>query len=254
MNELVIQILCGPDPDLMMSLLDYDWIYYAIFLLFLVINVLTVMNLLIGILCDAVSTVAQNAKDVSFADEVDAQIDRLTQKLDLDSDGLISAPEFEVIIHDPVLSHTLDELGVDLVAVADFAKFIYTQTDNISYANFASMVSQFRGNKTASVGNVASLMRHMTSELIQMESRLAFLSFGAQTGMVAEAERPGSADNDVSSDSLASEAVKATLTGKSDSPASCLRDSMRGSQSFLDSGSTRRTLHGQSENQRASMR
>merc|ERR1711871_1607522 len=32
MNHLLIQVLCGPDPDFMNSLLAYHWTYYMLFI------------------------------------------------------------------------------------------------------------------------------------------------------------------------------------------------------------------------------
>jgi len=172
MNVLMIQVLCGADSDLFSQLLDYHWAYYLLFILFVVLANLCVLNLLIGILCDAVADVAEDAKDRVFLEEVQHQIERLTSKLDVNHDGTISSAEFEVMISDPYMVASFDAIGVDLVGVADFARFVYSQVDAMSYPAFTELVSRYRGTKQASIKHISSLMRYMSIELVNLEAHL----------------------------------------------------------------------------------
>jgi hypothetical protein len=171
MNTLLLQVLCGPDGDFIKSLLDEAWVYYFVYLTFIFIALQTLMNMLIGILCDVVSSVAADSNDEAFAKEVESQLGRLAIKLDQDGSGTISKEEFDVLIHDPQMTSSFFDLGVDIVAVADFAKFIFEQCDEISYADFGKLVGHFRGTKVSTIKDVMDVRRYVTMELLSLEER-----------------------------------------------------------------------------------
>lgn len=170
MNILLLQVLCGPDVDFIQSLLAVHWLYYVMYLSFLLIATLTLMNMLIGILCDVVSNVADDSKEEILLKEVRSQVNRLANELDEDGDGGISKEEFDKITADANMTAMFTDLGVDVVAVAHFGKFIYEQCDELSYGDFGKLVCQFRGKKAATVQDVMDMRRYVTMELLSLES------------------------------------------------------------------------------------
>jgi hypothetical protein len=180
MNFLMIQVLCGPDAGFMGELLTVGWPYYVLFLAFLFGANLTLMNMLIGILCDVVSSVSADAKEEAFIKEVDSQIARLAAALDVNNSGGISSDEFDIIIHDPLMTASFDELGVDIVSVAHFARFIYQQCEEIAYSDFGILVGQFRGTKNATVKDIMDMRRYLTMELLSFDARVEALLMGSK--------------------------------------------------------------------------
>jgi len=172
MNTLLMQVLCGPQAELMRALVDHHWAYYSLFLSFLLVAVLTLMNMLIGILCDVMSNVASEANEEMIFKEVKAQIKRLATEMDADGSGTLDREEFDLMIKDPQVTKSFHELGVDVAGVAAFAEFIFEQCDEISFGDFGLMVGQFRGKKVASVQDVMDLRRYVTVELLSLEGRL----------------------------------------------------------------------------------
>merc|ERR1719487_2612738 len=106
--------------EFMKSLKDDTTVFYLLFLAFVLCSNLTLMNMLIGILCDVVSGVSNDAKEEVFLKEVELQIGRLALELDLDQNGSISKTEFVQLINDPLMTHTFDALGVDIVGLSNF--------------------------------------------------------------------------------------------------------------------------------------
>jgi len=190
MNHLLLQVLCGADEAFMQSLLAFGGLYYFTFLLFLLGSNLTLMNMLIGILCDVVSTTSQAAKDEVFMKEVEKQISRLAREIDIDRNGGISRSEFEMIITDPQITLTFDDLGVDIVGLANFARFIFEQTTEIPFMDFGRLVAEYRGNKNCTVKDVMEMRRYITMELLSLESRLERMdTTEEQTEEIVEAIR-----------------------------------------------------------------
>lgn len=172
MNFLMLQVLCGPEASFIQELLAYHWAYYFVYLTFVLVALLTLMNMLIGMLCDVVADAARSSKERSFLKEVKQQTERLARALDFNGDGLISKAEFDIIIKDPGMTATFASLGVDIVAAANFANFIYEQCDVMSYTDFGMLVGRFRGNKMATVKDVMDITHYITMELLELESRI----------------------------------------------------------------------------------
>jgi uncharacterized membrane protein len=176
MNTLLLQVLCGPDTDFMRSLLAASWVHYIIELTYLFIALQTLMNMLIGTLCHVMSTVSEESNEAAFTTEVEHQLGRLATVLDQDQSGGISKEEFDVLINDPQMTSSFNDLGVDIVGVADFAKFIFEQCDEISYVDFGKLVGHFRGTKAATIKDVMDMRRYVTMELLSLEARFAHIS------------------------------------------------------------------------------
>merc|ERR1719424_1135108 len=58
MNTLMVQVLCGFDADFMNEMLSAGIVYYILFVAYCLLGSLTIMNMLIGILCEVVGAVA----------------------------------------------------------------------------------------------------------------------------------------------------------------------------------------------------
>jgi hypothetical protein len=171
-NFLLLEVLCGPDKAFIQKLLTLHVAYYLMYLSFLLIAVLLLMNMLIGILCTVVSDVAYTQKEEKFMLEVEYQTARLAKSLDHDRSGGISKEEFDIIIKDPFITASFDEIGVDIVAVANFARFIFEWCDEISYTDFGMLVAQFRTNKQSTVKDIMAIREYVTMELLEMEAQI----------------------------------------------------------------------------------
>jgi len=172
MNTLLLQVACGFDEDMMKMLMRDDLVSYSIFLVYLLIASLTIMNMLIGILCDVVSNVASSEAEDAFVHEVEHLVTRLMAELDEDGSGTLSKEEFDGIIMNQDMVHVLCGFGVDVVGIVDFASFLFTECDELSFADFLQLVVQFRESKAATVRDVMDLRKYLARELSTLEKRL----------------------------------------------------------------------------------
>ncbi|CAE7538440.1 CACNA1H, partial [Symbiodinium necroappetens] len=69
MNFLLLQTLAGADVIVINKLLAAGWTYYLLYLSFVFMGSLTLMNMLIGVLCEVVGVVAQIEEERAFHDE-----------------------------------------------------------------------------------------------------------------------------------------------------------------------------------------
>jgi len=172
MNTLLKQVVCGFDVILVNRLLDADLTCYFVFLFYFLIASLTIMNMLIGILCDVVSNVATDEKEESFVLKVESLVGHLMQDLDTDGSHTLSKEEFDGIIMNQDMMHVLLDFGVDVVGIVDFANFLFQEVDELSFAEFLQLVVQFRETKAATMKDVMDLRKYLARELTCLENRL----------------------------------------------------------------------------------
>jgi voltage-gated sodium channel len=169
MNFLMIQLLCGFDSEFMVSLVGAGLMYYFTFLLFLLLANLTIMNMLIGILCDVVAEVAASEKEDNFTKEIEAHLEAFAAKIDSDGDKRVSRIEFINMMQDYSLVEALNEAGVDVVSFVEYASFVFDDGANLCCEDFLNLIAQFRGNRVATVKELVNTRKYVTSLFESMQ-------------------------------------------------------------------------------------
>mmetsp|Transcript_18211 Transcript_18211/g.38845 ORF Transcript_18211/g.38845 Transcript_18211/m.38845 type:complete len:400 (-) Transcript_18211:8-1207(-) len=150
-----------------------------LFFFFILMGALTVMNMLIGVLCEVVSEVAATEKEDMMVSLVTSKMERIVGQLDEDGDLRISKAEFASILEVPEAVFALKGVGVDPVAIVDFADFIFDEDDeetntfgSISFEEFMSVVLKFRGSNVATVKDMIDLRKFIMQSLAHAEATL----------------------------------------------------------------------------------
>jgi len=164
-NFLMLQVLCGFDPDFAAQLLSESVLCYCILILYLLLGSLTLMNMLIGILCDVVFTVSDNQKEENLEREICEKVEALAHELDANGDGAVSGEEFTEAMDRPEFLVKLSNFGVDVPALLDFAYYVFQENEELSYANFHHMVVQFRGGKAATLKDIMDMRKQISIQL-----------------------------------------------------------------------------------------
>eukprot|EP00746_Dinoflagellata_sp_MGD_P023148 gnl/MRDRNA2_/MRDRNA2_154221_c0_seq1.p1 gnl/MRDRNA2_/MRDRNA2_154221_c0~~gnl/MRDRNA2_/MRDRNA2_154221_c0_seq1.p1 ORF type:complete len:409 (-),score=67.24 gnl/MRDRNA2_/MRDRNA2_154221_c0_seq1:339-1433(-) len=89
------------------------WLLSALFLLFVLISSFTVLNMLIGVLCEVVSAVAQAEKEEMVVRFVKKQLLGVLMEIDEDNTGMISQDEFKEFVNHDKAQLAFQALGVD---------------------------------------------------------------------------------------------------------------------------------------------
>lgn len=144
MNTLMLTLLCGPDSDFMIKLLHYDWRAYCVYLCFLFLGILTMLNLLVGVLCDVAAKVAEKEKEEIRSHMLEHHIGIITSELDEDADGSISGAEFEHLLQRKSALRALSDLGIDVVSFGRIAREAFDGGNVLSLHDFCRLVLEFR--------------------------------------------------------------------------------------------------------------
>lgn len=193
-------------PDSMFTLLIYgtlldnigqlarelgkDALYIAvIFFIFVLIAALTVMNMLIGVLCEVVNAVAATEKEEMLVTYVNTKLQRVVSLLDADGGGTISKKEFMQILENMDAVRCLQDVGVDVIGLVDFADFIFEKEGSslmeeegeeededdgveLDFAKFMDVVLQLRGTNNATVKDIVDLRKFVRNAFFDLHRQM----------------------------------------------------------------------------------
>jgi len=157
---------------------------------FILIASLTVMNMLIGVICELVSAVAQTEKETLALNYVWEKINELMcgeEGADQDDDNLISKEEFLRLLTHPSQkpARILQDVGVDVVGLVDFVDTIFEgefcgyseetvifEEKKLTFPEFMSLILDLRGGNTATVRDIVNLRKHLNARFDRLEHAL----------------------------------------------------------------------------------
>lgn len=181
---------------------------YALLLLFVLyigLANLTVMNMLVGVLCDVISAVSETEKEEMSIAYANQKLAQLMRHIDTDGDLEVSRDEFIKILENPQAVQVLDDVGVDTLALVDCVDFIFDTLDDdghplpIPFTDFMGVVLDLRGSNIATVKDIVELRKFMTNIHSSLDPMICDTLETARRKAMAKgegraAERPKSAN------------------------------------------------------------
>eukprot|EP00929_Paragymnodinium_shiwhaense_P056748 TRINITY_DN2840_c0_g1_i1.p1 TRINITY_DN2840_c0_g1~~TRINITY_DN2840_c0_g1_i1.p1 ORF type:complete len:734 (+),score=151.16 TRINITY_DN2840_c0_g1_i1:201-2402(+) len=153
-----------------------------IMFLFILMSALTVMNMLIGVLCEVVSAVAATEKEDMLMTFIQSKMREIVAEIDENGDCTISKEEFEKVILKPEAIAALVEVGVDPMGLVDFADYIFEDAGDVdglerdlSLDEFLDVILQFRGSNASTVKDMIDMRAFLNDRFKILEDRLTGL-------------------------------------------------------------------------------
>lgn len=163
--------------DLAEALLDdKNYLGLFAFYLFVLLATLTVMNMLIGVLCEVVSAVATTEHEgltIAYVRDRLQEIVNRTCKLDEVGSMNITKEMFVKILTDPKSAMLLSEVDVDVLAIVDLVDTIFaTETGEERVLSFGDLVVTMmdqRDTNTATVKDITDMRKYVRGRLDKLE-------------------------------------------------------------------------------------
>jgi hypothetical protein len=173
---------------MMTDLLEESWLCGFIFAIVILLGALTMMNMLVGVLCEVMSSVAQKEKEKMATAFLRSKVEAIMSDmgLDVNRNGLISVEEFEGLLANEQAANALRDIDVDPEVLIDMTDGIF-QADSegqrfdkeLDMDSFMALVMQVRGGNTATVRDLLQLRHFIQDEftektltLTRLEQRL----------------------------------------------------------------------------------
>jgi hypothetical protein len=140
------------------------------------------MNMLIGVICELVSIVANTERESLTLNFVREKVEELIMdgNADEDGDGLVSREEFLNLLAKPKAVKILHDTGVDVVGLVDLADEIFQPEDNeddtdekkLNFEELMEHILEQRGGNNSTVKDVQRLRKHVNSRFNALEKKL----------------------------------------------------------------------------------
>jgi len=149
---------------------------------FLLLAAMTLMNMLIGVICEVVSAVAATEREAMTLGFVKERIKELMALGDDNADCQITKKEFLNLLSNKAATTILEDVGVDVVGLVDFADTIFEadcsdefgepQQKVLSFADFMGVILDLRGSNTATLRDITQLRNHINGRFTRLEQKL----------------------------------------------------------------------------------
>merc|ERR1719456_409804 len=110
---LTYGILCDELTSHLQEMLDYNLFYCILFIIFILLSSITILNMLLGILCTVVTDSAKQENDASTLENVRSALIRCFNAADTSGDGMISQEEFLDLANQKEAKEALESLNID---------------------------------------------------------------------------------------------------------------------------------------------
>lgn len=163
------------DSDDIMTMTPAHIPCFILVWLYISLASLTILNMLIGVLCEVISAVAAEEKESMIVDKVHEKFGKIVNDLDENGDGFLSWEEFEMLIDHPEAVAALESVNVDPASMVDVAEDFFTDAGlpvKVSFAEFMSMVLDLRGGQKATVKDMMGLGKSFNKSMLKAKNRL----------------------------------------------------------------------------------
>ena len=162
------------------------WIMILVFTVYVLLTAITIMNMLIGVLCEVVSAVKKRDEEQIAVDYMKQHLRGVLAELDHDGNGLVSKNELVDICATPLAVRVLEGLDIspqDLVDLTNCeleARYSAGEAPELNREELLEKILSLRGNKDITMQDIV----HLHGDLRRIIQRLAedFQKLMKQTG------------------------------------------------------------------------
>jgi hypothetical protein len=172
MLSLLLDGVLPDNAEMVYNLAVDHWALAILQVTFVLITGLTILNMLIGVLCEVVGTVAACEREEMAADYVRSHLEKILADGDEDGNQLVSKDEFEHMMMQDETRRVLMHCGVDIIGLMGLQEFIFREADQISFGEFFSMVLQLRGGNPCTVKDIVDTRNFMHTEVSLLSERI----------------------------------------------------------------------------------
>lgn len=142
--------------------------------LFLLMTSLTVLNMLIGVICEVVSVTAQVEKEELLLQDMKEKITQILATLghDMTLNAGLSKGDLASLLDDDECVDLFNTVGVDPFALIEFVDFIFPGDEAVQVGKFIETVIKFRGTNGATVSDLVDTRMFLQKEIQDLEGRL----------------------------------------------------------------------------------
>jgi hypothetical protein len=176
-SAMMTLVLGGLIPDMAPTTYAFakeNILFAAMFLLFVFLGFVTIMNMLIGVLVQVVGVVATVEAESNQLSEVKSIL--LDNPLGLKEGDNISMQDIRLLLDDTETTTGLREIGIDTDDLLKHSQVVFKGRLDLTMYDFWQLAVQHRGGNVAKVKDLLKLRQFIYSELSDLGSQVARLN------------------------------------------------------------------------------
>lgn len=164
--------------DVTQAVLEESWMAMLLLASVILMCTITLMNTLIGVLCEAIGAVADKERMTIQVAIVEATLRQILEAGDTDHDGSISKDEFVTLMESKTCVLALEDIGIDVMGLAETADYFFEEhfpcgasdmSRRLEFEDFMQLLLQLRGSNKATVKDIVDLRAHIHKILRNMD-------------------------------------------------------------------------------------
>eukprot|EP00930_Biecheleria_cincta_P002320 TRINITY_DN103330_c0_g1_i1.p1 TRINITY_DN103330_c0_g1~~TRINITY_DN103330_c0_g1_i1.p1 ORF type:complete len:817 (+),score=141.41 TRINITY_DN103330_c0_g1_i1:31-2481(+) len=149
-----------------------------VFLLFIFLTAFTVLNMLIGVLCQVVTEVSEQEHEESQINYLKDHLLDILDCYDTHHDKTIGRKEFELLMMNLEMREAMVKFGTDSDDLAELADVLFSKSpkERLSFKDVLSLVLRLKGGNTAQVTDIVDLRDYVRQRADNLEIALCKLT------------------------------------------------------------------------------
>jgi hypothetical protein len=149
------------------------YIFMGAALIFIFLSMFTVLNLLIGVLCEVVAAVSASSKEEILVDNLRETLLGILEQFDEDGNQTVSKDEFELLIKDPEAVKALESVDIDVEQFEKLTGLIFEADEEgnlpeLTYKEFMLRCLEMRSTNSARVLDLHEANKSLSLELQEL--------------------------------------------------------------------------------------
>jgi len=165
MNSLLLDGILPDHARFMKDVSSENWIFWPLTLAFVCLAVLTLMNMLVGVLVEVIGAIAITERESVVVIGLATELREVWETFDLDPEMGITQQEFQKLLIEPEVARIISVAGADVVMLADMSTTIFDDLarDGSQRLRFEALVELVLSMRSMSPAKVKDIREQIKS-------------------------------------------------------------------------------------------
>jgi len=164
MNTLLLEGILPDYAKMVNAVATEHIVFWPLMVTFILLAVLTLMNMLVGVLVEVVGAIASTEKESMTVLSLATEMREVMEHQGFDTESSISKQEFQKLLTEPEVTRIVNGVGVDVLVLLDMCETIYedlakTGQLGLTFEAFVDLTLNMRGTNPAKVKDVKEQLR-----------------------------------------------------------------------------------------------
>jgi voltage-gated sodium channel len=149
-----------------------SYLMKTFYLAHLVITNTLILHMLVGLMCEIVTTVGGAQRDKQAITDARSVLRSHFDSVDVNGNNLIDIFEFFSLLQLPEVIIALQDMDIDVIHWIGAADYLFEDTEEITFAKFLEVALSLRSNNFARVSDIVDVRKLVCAEMIDLEARM----------------------------------------------------------------------------------